>query len=635
MKSLLTACVVLAFALGGPARAQEPHVYKTHIISMRGNDPESMLSGDRWTSVSDHERVVEPFEMQLFRNGKADQVQLIARAPECHIDQSAHLAWDAGHLEMFTPATNVWAQGALTPMTNLWLQGEGFCFLETNRLLYVSNNVETRVRRALLKTTMLSGENTNIEGEGRLLKIFSKRGRFDYQSSFVQYFGNVHVIDAQLDLTSDKLSIQFTTNGAVETVLAEGHVVMTTTNKGRTTSATAFYYVTNGSGMTELTGNAEWRYGDQRAKADKFIYDSTNHFLTGAGRVRVWWPNAPQTAEQKRLGMPPAAGAGGYRELSADFATLQMPPTNGPVEKMHAAGNVIIVNDADQSRGTGERADYARRDGLFELDGAPVWSIARTNQQMEIRGRTLTEEIAQSLYRARGDARLKLKVQDSARPNQWLHIACADIDYQSNRAVFHRNVDARLLDAGALRDRLASDLLEVELFSNEVKTAVATGHVYGETAPDNAGRIKTIACEVLTAHRSPVTRLLQEVIASQNALVQQYGTNWAEPRNRLTAAMVTARFSPVTNQLQEAVAERNVVIDQVKTNQAIHVTSDRAVYTASADEVKLTGAPVARTERYLITDSVYMIWQPKTNRFRAFGPYNVSPVKEKAGPPSF
>jgi lipopolysaccharide export system protein LptA len=94
---------------------------------------------------------------------------------------------------------------------------------------------------------------------------------------------------------------------------------------------------------------------------------------------------------------------------------------------------------------------------------------------------------------------------------------------------------------------------------------------------------------------------------------------------------VTAYFSAiVTNQLERAVAERDVVIDQIKTNQAIHATAAQGVYTAAADEVKLTGAPVASTERNLIVDADYMIWQPKTNRFRAFGPYTIVPIKAPA-----
>ena len=81
--------------------------------------------------------------------------------------------------------------------------------------------------------------------------------------------------------------------------------------------------------------------------------------------------------------------------------------------------------------------------------------------------------------------------------NQWLVISSTNIDYQTNLAVFHDDVRVRLLENGALRDTLDCDLLNVELVSNEVATAIARGNVRGETAPDRAGNIKTIACEVL------------------------------------------------------------------------------------------------------------------------------------------
>ena len=51
-------------------------------------------------------------------------------------------------------------------------------------------------------------------------------------------------------------------------------------------------------------------------------------------------------------------GTGGFRYLFADYATLHFPPTNGPVQSMRARGNVIIVNQADESRATAEQADY-------------------------------------------------------------------------------------------------------------------------------------------------------------------------------------------------------------------------------------------------------------------------------------
>ena len=308
--------------------------------------------------------------------------------------------------------------------------------------------------------------------------------------------GRVHAIDVQLDLTSEKLTIQMTTNSAMQTILAEDNVVLTTTNKGWATGPRAYYYVTNGGEMTELTGGAVWHNGDEQAWADKFIYDSTRHFLTAIGHVRVWWPNAPQ-----QPGVAPKVDASGYRKMWADFATLQWPPTNGPVEAMHATGNVIIVNQADQSRSSSDHAEYVRTNDLFELSGSPVW----WNDQMNITGRTLTAEASNQIYHARGGSNLKLKVSGAVHTNQWLYIASDDLDDYTNLALFAGHVHSRLFEDDLLRDTLNSDKLDVELFSNEVKTAVARGHVQGETAPDKFGHTKTnIDCDTLTAHRNPV-----------------------------------------------------------------------------------------------------------------------------------
>jgi lipopolysaccharide export system protein LptA len=625
MKTTLALSLVLTLAACGcrqaqspaevrpPAAVQKAPELKTSVTFYRdtpkGKVLNILLSGDTWTNLAERDDLVTPFQMKSFHNGLANDVQLIGQSPECHVDQTGHRAWDAGPIVLFTPTTNV------------WVQGEGFLFVESNHLLTISNKVQTRVLRALLKTSMLNGAKTNAPATaGQILKIFADGPAFfDYQSNNARYFHHVHAIDVQLDLTSEKLSIQMTSNSVVQTILAEDNVVLTTTNKGWATGPRAYYYVTNGSEMSELTGGAVWHNGDEQAWADKFLYDSTRHLLTAIGHVRVWWPNGPQLP-----GVPPKAGAGGYRKMWADFATLQWPPTNGPVEEMHAQGNVVIVNQADKSRSTSDRADYVRTNNLFALSGHPEW----WNDQMNIQGRTLTAEATNQIYHAHGGSNLKLKMSGAVHTNQWLYIASEELDYHTNLAVFTAHVRARLLENDVLRDTLTSDKLDIQLVSNEVKTAIAWGNVQGETAPDKLGRIKTIACDKLTAHRNPVTKMLTDILAENRVVLTQFGTNVGEPRNKLTSQIATAYFSAVvTNQLERAVAERDVVIDQVKTNQAIHATAARAVYTVAADEVKLTGTPVARTDRQIIANAEYMIWQPKTNRFRAFGPYSILPIR--------
>jgi hypothetical protein len=156
------------------------------------------------------------------------------------------------------------------------------------------------------------------------LESFRTAGRFDLDSNVLDYAGNVHMIDPQLDMTCDLLTIRFTTNGAVEGILARQNVVLTTTNNGRATGATGFYYVTNGSETMQLTTDAVWRNGDEEAMANEFIYDSTRHLLTGIGHVRVRWPNADTNSPGR------ATNSTGLRAgpmVSANFLPIS-PPCN-------------------------------------------------------------------------------------------------------------------------------------------------------------------------------------------------------------------------------------------------------------------------------------------------------------------
>jgi lipopolysaccharide export system protein LptA len=622
MKLPLTAAFCLTSWVCLPLLAQLPpeaRLGNNSSISRYRDTPtgkvlETTLSGNNWTPLTKQEVLVTPFEMNSFRNG---QTNLTAQAPECHLDLAANVAWDAGPVKLFTPTTNV------------FVQGDGFFFSQSNHILIVSNNVETRVLRALLKSPLLGSQRTNAPpGPGQTVQIFSSHCQFDYLSNHVEYAGNVHVIDSQMDLTSDFLFIQLNTNGAIENILARQNVVITTTNKGRATGATARYYIGDGSEITVLTGDATWQNGDQEARAEQFTYDSTRHILWATNHVRVRWPNAVQTAAQRQTGEPPRIDATGVRELFADDATMQLPPTNGPVESMIANGNVIIVNQADQSRSTGDHAAYSRADDRFQLTGTPVW----WNDRVKVQGQSLIAEVTNRIYHARGHA--QFETATGRATNQWIFISATNIDYQTNLAVFQDGVRVRLLENGALRDTLDCDLLNVELVSNEVAAAIARGGVRGETAPDRSGNVKTIACEVLIAHRSPTTLLMKDLEASNHVVITQFGNSTNAPRNKLTAEIVTADFFATTNQIEKAVAEHDVVLEQTKPSQSIHATAARADYTATNDQVKLTGAPLAITDKFVISGADHLIWQPKTNRFRAFGWYKIVPNISKTGHPS-
>lgn len=633
MKTVSLIFMILAGGIFSTAVAQVPQgtqLQRTSLTIYRdtpeGKKMDFVITGTSATNVNS-QNVINQFEMKSFRNGDPKQIQIIAQAPQCAIDLSNNVAADKGPVHIFTPTTN------------LFVQGVGFCFTQSNHFLIISNQVETRVVKSLLKSSVLAAPRTNASADTSKIFIFADYGEFNIDSNVVDYTGHVHMIDPELDLTCDLMTIRFTTNGAVESILALHNVVLTTTNNGRATGATGFYYVTNGNEMMQLTKNAKWRNGDQAADAQDFTYDSTRHLLTGIGAVRVQWPNVerkPSDGATNTAALPP--GTNGFREMYADFATMQFPPTNGPVESMHAHGHVIIVNQADQSSAMADRAEYERTTDRVELTGNPVW----WNTNMEIKADVLTAELSNKVYHAQANARFKMRTGGGATnhppaaaghaTNQWLFISSDDMQYQTNQAVFYRNVETRLVENDRLRDKLNCALLTINLTSNKVESAFASGAVHGETAPDAFGVIKTIACEQLNAYLSTTTGLLKTIDAYTNVVIEQKGKGLGAPCNKLAADTVTARFSAVTNQIEQAVAERNVVLDQLKAGRTTHATSEHAVYAAGTnDQVTLTGTPLAHTDSYRITDSDYMVWQPKANTFQAVGFYKIVPIKPAAG----
>lgn len=588
----------------------------------QGNKLDFVITGSPVVNLGPQLLSVGEFEMTSFRNGDPKQTNIIAQAPQCEVDLSNNVASDPGPIKIFTPTGK------------LAVKGVGFVFTQTNHLLIISNQVETRVVKSMLKSPMLAQKTNAPAGPEQVLWIHSKSGRFNMDSNVVDYAGNVHLIDPQLDLTSDFLTIQFTSNGAVQSVLARQNVVLTTVSNGVATGEIGYYYLVGTNEMMRLTKNATWHNGDQSAKAQEFTYDNTRHFLTGSNRVQVRWPNQPQKPPGGAA--PVQMGTNGFREMFADFATLQFPPTNGPVKSMHARGNVIIINDADQSKAMAGQADYERITDRVDLTIEPVW----WNTNVEVKADLLSAELGTKTYFARTNAHFKMRTGSGPggtnqslaasghSTNKWVFIASDSIEYQTNQALFLDHVKTQVVDNEQLQDTLDCGYLLLTLTNNKLQTAFATGKVYGETAPDTNGMIKTITCRELTAELSVTTGYLKTVDAQTNVVIKEIGSGTNNLCNTLTADSVTAQFSAVTNEIERAVADRNVVLNQFKAGKTIHATAAHGVYTAAVDQVKLTGTPVGRSDTDLITDSDLMIWQPKANNIRAFGRYKIAPIKK-------
>jgi len=571
-----------------------------------GQIVDAIITFESASSAGQQQMQVRKFNMRTFKEGDTNQVQLQALAPQCRMDLSSKIATDPGPLEIFTPTTN------------LYIRGRGFYCNQGTRLLVISNDVETSIVKSLLRAPLLGGGRSSNAAEQRVL-IYADHCRFDSLSNVVDYDGNVRVFDPQGNSTSKFMRVFLTTNNAVREIDWREDVAIDITNRGQAFGQNAFYVVTNGGEQVRLAGDAVWSNGLEVAKAERFDYDSVPHTLRASNHVRVRWPNPPR--------------AGTVAELYSDTAFLQWPPTNGPIEEMTADGNVLLVNQSDESWATGRHAYYSRSNSIFQLTGDPEWQSERANNLIKVHGDLLAVGLSNRLYHAVGHA--QFFARETADTNRSLLIDSDRLDYRTNLAEFHDHVFARAYDKGGLQDTLTSQLLTVNIVSNKIQSAVATGDVRGETAPDAAGARKTLRCAILTAHRNITTGFMENIVGQDNVVIEELGVRKKPGFDSLHADLVTAYFSPVTNRIQSAVAENHVEMEQRKDGKTLRATSSHAVYVAGTNaQVTLTGHPAAQTDQYLVSGANSLMWWPQTNVFRAVGAYKITPVAAVATPKS-
>ncbi len=638
MKKLLLLILLMVGVAVAQAQPDSTKVGNNFSIPFYHDTPEGKILEARCTAatadrVAGGDLLAKTFEMKNFRNGVEADVQFIAQAPECQINPNKQTAFSPGHIDIFTPTTN------------LYIKGEGFYFEQAKRLLVISNNIETDIVKGLLKATALAPSKPS--GTNQVLKIFSEHFQLDYETRIVHYTVNVHVVDQQTDITCDHLSAQLNTNGVIDWILAEKNVVINMTGRGQTTSERAYDTVTNGSEVIELTGQPYWHDGEQEAKADKFTYDKSKNFLTGVGHVQTKFPNHGTNA------------ASGFSEMFADFATMQMPPDHGPVQSMLAEGNVVITNHADQSVAMGQKAQYAHDTDTFELTGDPSWS----DKQMEVHGQLLSMVQSKKAYSAHGGAKLKIKLAGkekgsrgfiSTSTNQWLYVTSHLLDYRNGLAAFDNEVEAKLYEGETLQGTLRCELLTVRFAaSNQIEKIVAHQAVHVSKTPDALWAEKTLVCDMLTVERNPVTGILRTAVAQGNVVGVQTPAGHGPAHVIIAADQATMVFAEMTNQVQSIVAEGDVSGEKVEAsgktnlftgklatyhlqpNVLLEITGDAFAKTISpAPNSANLNHPSKRVGEWAIYGARVITWDPKSHEFGAKGKFTVIPNDSKLGSPA-
>lgn len=546
---------------------------------------------------------------------------LTATARECIVDPKSGSAYSPAQLEVET------ARGQLT------LQGRGFFYERTNFNLTLSNQVETTIYRGLLHSSNSAAPplpirlGTNaLAGSNAPVKVFSDSFFLESVSNLAFYSGSVRVQDPQIELTCQTLTLRRSTNGQLESILADQNVAIT--NKLEESKATgdhAIYSLEPDKELVILTGReAHWQDREREAKAGTFTFDRRENTLRAEQKPWLKLPRSAISQPEWLTGRPPVSAAGltltnQTVEITAEELIGQLPTTNQPLRRFLARTNVVLLIPAEKTQASSDEAFYDEASGVAQISGHAVWQ----SDERLVKGDTLRFERTNNSMKAQGNAFLRapLSVIGRAKPAafdprepseqpEMLEVSSADLAYESSALTFRDHVRGTLFQGPARMGWLTCDSLKVGFISNRLDTIRASGSVAIDqpwTGTNEARRTdKTLNCENLTVHFS-TNGFVRTILAETNVLARQIEARQgrAEPvRTELAAGKVDFSFFTHTNQIREIVAERAVSIKQ--DTRSAH--GEKAVYTATNGIVELTGHPTAEMPLGRITHASALIW---------------------------
>lgn len=143
------------------------------------------------------------------------KVDMTVTAPRCDFDQKRGTAQSDSDVRI--------------ERENMVVTGIGFEFDSTKRRFRIFNQARVEATGARAMLPGLAGGAGNVPGKVDAADvaptvITSRELTFDHEDLFALFEGDVLVVDARLEITSDKLTLRFNENSQAERVEAEGRV---------------------------------------------------------------------------------------------------------------------------------------------------------------------------------------------------------------------------------------------------------------------------------------------------------------------------------------------------------------------------------------------------------------------------
>ena len=412
-----------------------------------------------------------------------------------------------------------------------------------------------------------------------------------------------------------------------------------------------------------LTGSpAVWRDAGRTMRAKRMLYDAKRQNLRAEEAASLRFPRANMDqggwllAGQGKTNAT-AMGTNQFVDITAAVLDFQMPATtnNRTGRTLVAQTNVVIVSVADQSRATADRAVYRETNNTLELTGHAVW---RRGDQI-MRGERLFFDNSNKVFQAEEQAYLKVPAADlrltgwnqggqsgapadrrkpaknakqgtnaaaaaalspqttNQAPLQFIEVTSDRYEYRDEILTFQGRVNGRLLEGTTNRGTLTCGWLSLKFTSNRIERIEARQAVKIEQLPYVAGN-GALATKKFESEYLLITMNtnggVRRAVAATNVVIHktELSPGAAKPKfSWLSAETTTADFFTRTNQVEKMVAEKNVFMRQDDRS----ASGDLAVYTATNNQVELTGNPKAEMPQMKIPSAQLIIWDRTHNRF--------------------
>lgn len=597
-----------------------------------GSELKTQFEGDSMVSAGENRLLVNKFRLKTFQPGRV--LDLLAEADECYFLQGQNIASSAGPLKVKK------MDGRMS------LEGRGFEWRQQDLRLYISNDVHTVLRidstnsrpanpGASLPTNAAPVQIQNLD-------VFSDYFEYDAKANVAIYRGHVRAADGQrLRLSCDLLTAGLPAAGkSFESIVADGSVTLDLKDEGveHHASGDKATYVggTASAERIEITGNARWKTRQYEGQGDWLALTSRGknfafqvkdramvrfpaslmertNFLTTATRDAGGTTNGfvEVSANEYEFkdntvsfkGNVRADSPAGWNLVAGRLTVKTLAGTNR-VERILAEEAVAFqfLQGTNQTRATGDRAEFDANSGNLAMSGKPVVWRAR---QYEGAGEQLTFNTRQKEmdYAVRGHAFLKLP---AGAGNQFQNVFPGVSIATNTSAKTNRFVEIRS-DEYTMKSR-------VLVFLGQVRASYPPGE---------------LTCGRLTARLGEGEGKLEEIVAEDHAVAAQNDA-------RLTAGKFTARFAPGTNRLSSFMAEQTVEYSHGEGKERIIGGGERADYTGTDGIMRLTGSPRLQTGRGAFRADHEIIWDTINQRVRAkeYRMEGTGAALRKSAPPS-